>query len=176
MATRLRGWGASLLYAQPQALAPEQERTLGLTRCGLEELLANSDIVILALALNPQTLHTMDERRLALMKPGAFLVNPCRGSVVNESAVLQALESGHLGGYGADVFEMEDWARQDRPVGIDPALLARPNTLFTAHIGSAVTNVRLAIEQRAADNILQALRGERPRDAVNAPVLEGSAC
>lgn len=170
VAARLQGWGAKLIYAQPEPLARDQEQALGVSRCGLEQLLAESDIVILALALNEQTLHTMGPERLAALKPGAFLVNPCRGSVVDEASVLRALTGGRLGGYAADVFEMEDWARTDRPGQIDPALLAHPNTLFTAHIGSAVTRVRLAIEQRAADNILQALRGERPRDAVNSPL------
>lgn len=169
VATRLHGWGAKVLYAQPQALPDGEEVALALSRVSLDELLAESDIVILALALNGETLHTINPGRLRMMKPGAFLVNPCRGSVVDEAAVLQALTSGHLGGYAADVFEMEDWARPDRPRRIDTALLEHPNTLFTAHTGSAVSGVRLAIEQRAANNILQALRGERPEDAVNAP-------
>lgn len=177
VATRLKGWGATLLYSQPDALPVAEEATLGVARETLEELLGRSDIVILALPLNEQTLHTINSARLALMKPGAFLINPCRGSVVQESAVLEALESGQLGGYAADVFEMEDWAREDRPQEICPALRAHPNTLFTAHIGSAVRDVRLMIEQRAADNILQALQGERPQDAANSPtVAEATPC
>src|SRR5690606_5878645 len=104
---------------------------------------------------------------IATMRPGAFLVNPCRGSVVDEASVLSALMTGHLGGYAADVFEMEDWAREDRPRSIAPALLSHPNTMFSPHIGSAVQKVRLAIEMRAAENILQALAGKRPMDAAN---------
>tara|TARA_R110000824_G_scaffold129584_4_gene291076 strand:+ start:17084 stop:18094 length:1011 start_codon:yes stop_codon:yes gene_type:complete len=171
VATRLKGWGATLLYSQPDALPAAEEETLGVARKSLEELLGQADIVILALPLNKQTLHTMNAARLALMKPGAYLINPCRGSVVQEAAVLEALESGQLGGYAADVFEMEDWAREDRPQEICPTLRAHPNTLFTAHIGSAVQDVRLMIEQRAADNILQALQGERPQDAANLPTI-----
>lgn len=177
VATRFQGWGARILYSQPEALSAAEEATLSLSRSDLETLLARSDIVILALALNEQTLHTINSERLRQMKRGAFLINPCRGSVVDEAAVLQSLISGHLGGYAADVFEMEDWARADRPRRINPALLGHPNTLFTAHTGSAVESVRLAIEKRAAGNILQALSGERPRDAVNSPVtLKGTAC
>lgn len=177
VATRFQGWGANLLYSQPDALPADEEATLGITRVNLNELLDQSDIVILALALNEYTLHTINTARLMQMKQGAFLINPCRGSVVDESAVLEALVSGHLGGYAADVFEMEDWARGDRPQQICPALRAHPNTLFTAHIGSAVRDVRLDIEQRAADNILQALQGERPRDAINSPIIaEGVSC
>ena len=177
IAVRLQGWGANLLYSEPEGLPSDEERNLGLAHTGLEELLAQSDIVILALALNEHTFHTINPIRLALMKRGAYLIDPCRGSVVDENAVLAALASGQLGGYAADVFEMEDWARTDRPHEISPELLAHPNTLFTAHIGSAVQSVRLAIEQRAAENILQALRGERPRDAINSPSLrEDSPC
>jgi len=177
VAAMFQGWGARIVYTQPEALPPGEEAALGLSRSGLDDLLAESDIVILALALNDQTLHTINPERLRQMKRGAFLVNPCRGSVVDEAAILQSLASGHLGGYAADVYEMEDWAREDRPQRIDPALLAQPSTLFTAHTGSAVRDVRRAIEQRAADNILQALRGEKPRDAANSPATtKGTPC
>lgn len=169
VAKRLVGWDAKLLYTDQGRLDTEEEDTLGAQWRDLEGLLGESDIVILALGLNETTLHVIRAERLRLMKAGAFLINPCRGSLVNEAAVLDALRKGHLGGYAADVFEMEDWARQDRPRCIDSALLAMPNTLFTAHIGSAVQTVRQAIERRAAENILDALAGRTPTDAVNSP-------
>ena len=72
---------------------------------------------------------------------------------------------------------MEDWARLDRPKEINPNLLAHPNTLFTAHIGSAVSKVRLAIETRAAENILRVLNGEPPLDPANQlPAQKEMAC
>ncbi len=101
------------------------------------------------------------------IKPSAFLVNVARGSVVDERAVVKALYSGHLGGYAADVFEMEDWARKGRPKDIPVELLEHPRTLFTPHLGSAVKGVRLQIELEAARNVLQALHGEVPEGAVN---------
>lgn len=170
IAERLRGWGATLLYNDPTRLPPASEAHLGLGWAETSVVLQQSDIVILALPLTAETLHVINAERLALMKSGAFLVNPCRGSVVDEAAVLAALQSGHLAGYAADVFEMEDWARPDRPREIDPDMLGHPAALFTAHIGSAVQRVRLAIERRTAENILQALRGEIPEDAVNCPM------
>ncbi|WP_413043867.1 phosphonate dehydrogenase [Pseudomonas sp. YJ42] len=177
LAQRLKGWGAQVRYSEMQPLDTEEEAALGVEFCSLEALLETSDVVILALALNSHTLHTINANRLALMKTGAFLINPCRGSVVDEQAVLDALVCGQLGGYAADVFEMEDWARDDRPRQIHPALLAHPNTLFSAHIGSAVRRVRLAIERRAAENILQALQGSVPQDAANRLAeAEESAC
>lgn len=169
VAERLAGWGATLRYTDRMRLAESDEARLGLTWASLETLLASSDIVVLALPLTGATMHVINPETLALLRPGAYLVNPCRGSVVDEAAVLAALESGHLGGYAADVFEMEDWARQDRPGSIAPALLAHPHTMFSPHIGSAVRKVRLAIEMRAAENILQALSGMHPADAVNDP-------
>lgn len=167
IAQRLNGWDARLVYTDKQSLTDEQQAALQLEFLSLDEALAQANIVIMALPLNSQTQHLMNAQRLQQMQPGAFLVNPCRGSVVNEAAILDLLNSGHLGGYASDVFEMEDWARDDRPDEIDQNLLAHPNTLFTAHIGSAVSSVRLAIEKRAAENILSVLRGELPLDPAN---------
>lgn len=175
VAERLRGWGCTTIYTDRAPIARADEARLGATWCDLDGLLREADIVVLALPLTPETLHTINPARLMAMKPGSFLVNPCRGSVVDEAAILMALQSGHLGGYAADVFELEDWARQCRPHQIAPALLSHPNTLFTAHIGSAVQKARLAIERRAAENIRQAFAGETPQDAVNDVTATGTA-
>ncbi|RTM01715.1 hydroxyacid dehydrogenase [Ancylobacter aquaticus] len=169
IAERLNGWGATLLYHDQAPIPADAEARLGIAWRSMDEVLAECDIVILALPMTPSTIHVINDTTLALMKPGAHLVNPCRGSVVSEAAVLAALTSGQLGGYAADVFELEDWARQDRPREIAPGLLNHPNTMFSPHLGSAVEKVRLAIELRTAENILQALAGKPPMDAVNVP-------
>jgi phosphonate dehydrogenase len=136
----------------------------------LETLLASSDFVLPLLPLNGETFHLLGRAALAKMKQGAYLVNVSRGSVVDEDAVAVALECGHLAGYAADTFEMEDWARTDRPREINPRLLRLTNcTLFTPHLGSAVVSARREIERAAANNILQAFRGERPSGAINDP-------
>jgi phosphonate dehydrogenase len=107
------------------------------------------------------------------MKPGSFLINISRGSVVDELAVARALASGHLAGYAADVFEMEDWARADRPRSIPQVLLDdTDHTFFTPHLGSAVDEIRREIALEAACNILQALNGEKPAGAINSPVAK----
>jgi phosphonate dehydrogenase len=175
VAERLGGWGCSILYTDRAPIARSDEARLGLGWSNLESLLGEADIVVLALPLTAETLHTVNSARLTTMKPGSCLINPCRGSVVDEAAVLAALQSGRLAGYAADVFELEDWAREDRPRQIAPALLAHPNTLFTAHIGSAVQKVRLAIERRAAESIRQVLKGDRPDDAINTIARTGAA-
>lgn len=167
IAARLKAFGCTLLYTDRQRIAPEQESALAVGATSMERLLAASDFVILAVALTPQTHHLMDGQALSLMRPDAFLVNPCRGSVVDEAAVLEALRAQRLAGYAADVFEMEDWALPERPRTIAAGLLEHPHTLFTPHLGSAVAQVRRRIERRAAESIRQVLAGERPRDAVN---------
>lgn len=136
-------------------------------RVPMETLAGTADIVILGMPLTPATLGLVDVAFIRAMKPGALLVNPARGSLVDEAAVADALESGHLGGYAADVFECEDWAREDRPTRIEPRLLALPaKTVLTPHIGSAVVEARRAIEHSAADSILRVLAGERPETAL----------
>jgi phosphonate dehydrogenase len=118
--------------------------------------------------LTAQTLHLVNAEVLGKVKKGAYLVNVGRGSVVDESAVAEALDRGQLAGYAADVFEMEDCACADHPAGIHPGLLAYADrTLLTPHLGSAVAEARLEIELAAARSILQALRGEKPTDAIN---------
>ena len=161
IARRLQGFDCRLLHCDVHAA----DTTLS-EATPLDRLLGGSDVVVLCLPLDGGTLHLIDAARLAQMKPGAFLVNPARGSLVDEHAVVRALESGHLAGYGADTYEMEDFSSPHRPERIPAALLGHPNTLFGAHIGSATIEARQAIELRAADNILDALAGRPPRDLV----------
>ncbi len=176
IAARLQGYEMNLLYTDPRPLAPELEARWRLTRVSLDALLRQSDYVVPMVPYRPETLHLIDAQALAAMKDGAYLINACRGSVVNEEAVADALASGKLAGYAADVFEMEEWARDERPHTIAPRLLAdTARTLFTPHIGSAVDSVRLAIEMEAAANILQVLAGEVPRGAINRPLARVSA-
>ncbi len=176
IAQRLVGYDMRVLYTDPVALPKEKEAQWGLDRVELPALLAASDFVVPMVPYRDQTLHMIDGDALARMKTGAYLINTCRGSVVDEQAVVEALASGRLAGYAADVFEMEEWARPDRPQAIPQALLDdSERTLFTPHIGSAVDAVRLEIELEAARNILQALRGEIPQGAINRPQVRMSA-
>ena len=170
IAQRLVGYDMRVLYTDPVALPKEKEAQWGLDRVELPALLAASDFVVPMVPYRDETLHMIDSSALARMKTGAYLINTCRGSVVDEQAVVEALASGRLAGYAADVFEMEEWARPHRPHDIPQALLDdSERTLFTPHIGSAVDAVRIEIELEAARNILQALRGEIPQGAINRP-------
>jgi len=162
IAQRLSGFDCkSLLSVDPN------NSVAGVTPCSLAYALKHSDYVFVAVPLTTDSLNLIDQQQLANSKPGQLLINVGRGSVVNEQAVAQALESGRLGGYAADVFACEDWALSDRPLEIEPRLLAHSSTVFTPHLGSAVRSVRLAIEHRAADNIIAVLTGAVPPDAMN---------
>jgi phosphonate dehydrogenase len=165
----LSGFSARVLYYDPVALSPVHEAILGAARTSFDQLLAQCDVIVVLAPLTESTLHMINAESLGKMKPGAYLVNVGRGSVVDEQAVAQALASGRLAGYAADVFEMEDWARPDHPASVEPALLDGGHTLFTPHLGSAVKSVRLEIELAAAHSILQVLRGQRPQGAINDP-------
>ena len=168
IAERLRAFGPQLYGFDQRSIAPATLAPVGVSQVGWSEIVANSDVIILALPLNEQTFHLVDSTTLRQMRVGTRVVNIGRGSVVDEASVAQYLEENHLGGYAADVFEMEDWSRRDRPRVISPRLLAlRDRTLFTPHLGSAVSSVRLAIEQSAANSIAVALAGRTPVNAIN---------
>lgn len=168
---RLAGFDIHIVYHDPCPLKPAQEVEWSLTAVPLEQLLRQSDFVILAAPLLESNFHLINDARLSAMKTGSYLVNVGRGSVVDEAAVARALASAKLAGYAADVFELEDLQRGDRPESIPQWLLDHPaQTLLTPHLGSAVAAVRREIELRAAHNILQALDGNVPDDAVNQPL------
>jgi phosphonate dehydrogenase len=169
VALRLKGFNCRIRYYDPQALPQSEEKRLCALGCPLQELLASSDFVLVTAPLRNETFHLINEETIAAMKSGAYLVNTGRGSVVDENAVSQALTSGHLAGYAADVFEFEDWARTDRPSTIPPALLEHPErTLFTPHLGSAVDLVRKNVSMQAARNLVSMLTTDTLRSPDNA--------
>jgi phosphonate dehydrogenase len=173
VARRAVGLEMKVLYQDVIALPKKKEEAWGLTSVPLEDLLARSDFVMPLVPLKADTFHLINSRTIARMKPGSYLINICRGSVVDERAVAQALASGHLAGYAADVFEMEDWARVDRPRSIPQSLLDdTDHTFFTPHLGSAVDQIRREITLEAARHILQAMDGQKPDGAVNSPVTK----
>jgi glyoxylate reductase len=120
----------------------------------LEELLATSDIVSLHAPLSRETHHIIDAAALARMKPGSYLVNTSRGALVDEEALCDALESGHLRGAALDVYEHEP--------SVNPRLLALRNVVIVPHIGSATEEARSAMARIAAMNVLLFLKGGEP--------------
>jgi phosphogluconate 2-dehydrogenase len=157
------GFGMRVLYT---ARSPkvEAERELGAQRRELDTLLCESDFVCVLAPLTAQTRHLIGARELALMKPSAFLVNAARGAVVDEQALIEALQQRRIAGAGLDVFEQE-------PLPPQSPLLAMPNVLALPHIGSATWETRRAMELCAANNLIDALAGRRPQYLVNPQVF-----
>jgi len=149
LARRAAAFDMTLLYHGPSR-KPEVEGTLGVQyRKTLEELLAESDIVSLNCPLTAASRHLINTGTLGQMKPGAVLVNTGRGPLVDEKALVAALDSGHLGAAGLDVFEFEP--------EITPQLLAFDNVTLLPHIGSATAECRTDMAMRAFANIRQYL-------------------
>lgn len=120
----------------------------------LEELLATSDVVSLHAPLSRETHHLLDARAFATMRRGAYVVNTSRGALIDEHALCDALESGHLRGAALDVYEFEP--------EINPRLFAMKNVVLVPHIGSATEEARNAMARIAATNVILTLRGQEP--------------
>ncbi|KAF0227376.1 MAG: Phosphonate dehydrogenase [Beijerinckiaceae bacterium] len=166
IARRLSGFNCRIVAFDPRpfdACADVEAMAFG-------DVLERADIVVLGVPLTSATAGLINAEAIGRMRRGALLINPARGSLVDEAAVADALESGHLAGYAADVFEFEDWALPHRAKTIDARLTAPgARTVLTPHIGSAVGSVRRQIELSAATSILDALAGKEPAGAVNTP-------
>jgi phosphogluconate 2-dehydrogenase len=148
------GFGMPVLYHDRSPV--EVPMLAGLTRhVPLDELLQQADIVATVLPLTEQTRGLMGLREFGLMKPGAIFVNGARGAIVQETALLHALDSGQLRAAGLDVFATE-------PLPLESPLRRHPRVTCLPHIGSATHETRHAMAQLATSNLLQALAGEQP--------------
>jgi glyoxylate reductase len=148
---------------------PSGREMPGVEAVSLEELLRMSDFVSVHLALTTETHNLLDAHRIASMKPGAVLVNTARGGIVNEIALAQALEDGHLFAAALDVFEQE-------PVAKDNPLLRHPRVVVVPHIGSATAQTRMKMVDIAVSNALAALQGQDMPHCVNPEVYSPPIC
>ncbi|MDK9687513.1 D-glycerate dehydrogenase [Halomonas sp. LC1] len=156
------GFGMKVLYSNASP-KPAIEQQLGATRRELDELLAESDFVCVTVPLTAETERLIGAQQFALMKRTAIFINIARGKVVDESALINALENGVIKAAGLDVFEQE-------PLSASSPLPHMPNVVALPHIGSATHETREAMAQRAVDNIRLALQGEPPISLVNEEV------
>ncbi len=165
VAERARGFGMRVLY-HDAARAPEQlERELGVEWAEKEQLLREADFVTLHVPLLPATRHLIGARELATMKPTAYLINAARGPVVDEAALVEALEKKRIAGAALDVFENEPQ--------VYPKLVAMPNVVLEPHMASASVETRTRMAVMAAENVVAVLEGKRPPNLVNAQVWRG---
>jgi glyoxylate reductase len=157
------GFGMRVLYWTPRRKPEHEERAAGLTYVPFEQLLCESDFVSVHSPLNAETRHQISARELRLMKKSAFLINTARGAIVDESALVRALQKKQIAGAGLDVFEHEP--------KIDKALTKMTNVVLTPHIGSATPEVREAMAGIVVDNILAFLGGHKLPNCVNPQVF-----
>jgi len=160
VARRLRGWECEVLYYDIVRPSPEQEAALGVTFVPLDTLLRQVDVLTLHVSLNPSTYHLIGARELALLRPGAVLVNASRGPVVDEPALIAALERGKLAGAALDVVEQE-------PIDLDNPLLRMPNVVLTPHAAAGTRDCVRRMVRSAMANIARVAAGEPPRNVQN---------
>ncbi|MEZ5778760.1 MAG: D-glycerate dehydrogenase [Paracoccaceae bacterium] len=160
LAERARfGFGMEVIVQNRSPVAPDTLARFGARQVGdVEELLHEADFVSLHCPGGAANRHLIDGARLAVMKPGAFLINTARGEVVDEAALAAALVAGRIGGAGLDVYEQEP--------RITPALLDAPNLVMLPHLGSATRQTREAMGLRAFENVMDFFGGRPPRDRV----------
>ena len=159
VAARLLAFKCRVLVYDP--MVPEAEiQRLGALSVPLTQLLAESDIVSLHCPSTPATRHIIGPAALAAMKPSALLVNVARGDLVDTHALLDALQSGHLGAAALDVFDPE-------PLPLEHALRTLPNVVIAPHIASVSVTAVQALRQGAIARAVAAVRGQLPDNVVN---------
>jgi glyoxylate reductase len=153
-ARRARGFDTRVLYASPRDAGVAWAE-----RVDLERLLAESDFVSLHVPLVPATRNLLSRERLALLKPGAIVVNTARGGVLDDAALAEALADGRIGAAGLDVFP-------DEP-RVPEAYLPLPNVVLTPHLGSGTRETRAAMARRVLEDVERVARGDPPRYPVS---------
>lgn len=154
VAARLHAFGTELAYHDP--LVPAAAGPPGMTAMALDDLIAWADVVSLHVPLTPETRNLLDRRRIGMMRAGAVVVNTARGGLIDESALIEAIEDGRLRGAGLDVTGTE-------PPDPDSPLLASHRVIVTPHIGGAVASNFANVVDRARRNIETFFAG-RPVD------------
>ncbi|MEX6664150.1 2-hydroxyacid dehydrogenase [Pseudomonas sp. W2-17] len=153
------GFGMPVIY-HSHSPKPAVEARFDARYRSLEDLLREADFVCLTVPLTAETEGLISAEQFALMRPETIFINIARGKVVDEQALIAALQNGQIRAAGLDVFEQE-------PVNPDSPLLRMDNVVATPHMGSATHETREAMARCAVDNLLAALAGKRPKDLVN---------
>ena len=159
VAHRARAFGMEVVYHNRRPLPGSIESMLGARyEADLDRMLAEADIITLHCPASAETHQLLDSRRLALLKPDAFVINTARGDLIDENALIAALEAGKLGGAGPDVYAREP--------AVDPRLIALPSVITLPHLGSATVEGRSHAGEKVIANIRFWADGHRPPDQV----------
>jgi len=162
VARRAQGFSMRVLAFDPY-VTPDECRALGVEPASLEELLREADVVTLHANLTDETRGMIGEAQLRAMKPSALLINCGRGGLVDQPALVRALEERRIAGAGLDTFEVE-------PPAPDDPILRAPNTILTPHNSSQTAESAARVNAAVCENILAALAGQRPTSVVNPDV------
>ena len=160
VARRLRAFDMNVIAYDPY-ISPTRFTELGAAPVDFDTLLASSDVITFHVPETAETFHMLGREQVALLKPGAIVINAARGGVVDESALAEALRDGRAAGAGVDVFP-------DEPC-VDSPLFALPNVVLTPHIGGSSAEALAAVGEVISTTTLAALRGEAVPNAVNLP-------
>ena len=161
LARRAKAFGMTIAYSNRKPVSPQTEAELGAQFMSQDELLATSDVVSLNCPYSPATHHLMSTAQFHTMRPSAFLVNTARGPIVDEAALVEALQTGQIAGAGLDVFEHEP--------AVHPGLLECDNAVLIPHLGSATQETRAAMARLAAHNAVNVLSGVAPPTPIPPP-------
>lgn len=163
MAKRARAFDMPLIYWNRTRLSPGEEEASGSTYMSMDEVLKQSDFVSLHVAYNPDTHHLIGAAQFEMMKPTAFIINTARGPVIDEAALVHALQTHQIAGAGLDVFEREP--------ELHPGLYQCESAILAPHLGSATIGTRTKMGMIAMENLLAVCSGQRPPNCVNPEVL-----
>jgi glyoxylate reductase len=163
MIARAKGFEMNVIYWNRTRLSEEEEVSLGITYCEMDDLLRQSDFVSIHVALCDPTRHLISSPQFSLMKPTARIINTARGPVIDEKALVQALQNGTIAGAGLDVYERE-------PL-LEPELYDLPNVVVVPHLGSGTIGTRTKMGNMAVENCLAGCRGQRPPNLVNPEIF-----
>jgi lactate dehydrogenase-like 2-hydroxyacid dehydrogenase len=153
------GFGMKIIYTDPFPPTPEEAKALGAEpRATVEDVLREADFVSLHCPATPDTRHLINAERLKIMRPEAFLINTARGDVVDEAALVAALQAKRIAGAGLDVYEKEPQVAAE--------LLVMENVVLLPHLGSATLETRVAMGRRAIENLTLFFSGQPVRDRV----------
>jgi glyoxylate reductase len=163
MALKSKGFGMKVLYAD-HTVNETLETELGAERADLDKLLEEADFISIHVPLTEKTTRLFGTEQFRKMKPTAYLINSSRGPVVDEAALVEALQTREIAGAGLDVYENEP--------AMAAGLADLENVVLTPHTGSATTNSRTNMALKAAENLLAMMRGGTPPDCVNPQALK----
>ena len=161
---RAKGFDMRIVYWNRTRLSESEERELGVAYMPWEKLLKAADFISIHVAYNQGTHHLMSTAEFELMKDSAMIINTARGPIIDEKALVKALQDGKIAGAGLDVFEWEP--------KVAPELLEMNNVVLLPHIGSATVATRTRMGMMAATNLVAALNGETPPNLVNPEVYD----